>query len=169
MASLSGRLERALRSHLLDPTANDPRLSTALALGREIYALYEAGADYDAPLRQLGVLVGRPIHGFAVRDGFGSVGPDIFARRQLVAWDQPPSDVTEEEMLEMVDGVCGVTSADELQRDYWLACLQVCTGDRKIRDLIFFPGDYFGDGDDARLMSSSEILETALRAGGRPR
>jgi hypothetical protein len=32
--------------------------------------------------------------------------------------------LTQDEMLEMVDGVCGITKADELQRDYWLACLR---------------------------------------------
>lgn len=156
-----------MRRHLFDPTVDDPRLSEALALGQEIFALYEAGADYGAPLRRLGLVVGRPVHGFSVHDGFGSVGPDVFAKRQLVAWDKVPTDLTKDEMLEMVDGVCGVTKADELQRDYWLACLRANTGDEKISDLIYWPGSYFGDGDDTRVMSSSEILETALKASGK--
>lgn len=155
-----------MRRHLFDPTGDDPRLSEALTLVRAIYALYATGADYDAPLKRLGLVVGHPIHGFSVDDGFGSVGPEVFARRQLIAWDQVPTDLTEDEMLEMVDGVSGVTKSDELQRDYWIACLRANTGDQKISDLIFWPGSYFGDGDDARVMSSSEILATALRAGG---
>jgi hypothetical protein len=113
-----------MRSHLVDPTADDPRLSEAVALGREIYALHEAGADYSIPLKRLGFIAGHPIHGFSVRDGFGSVKAEIFARRQLVVWDQIPTDLTQDEMLEMVDSVCGITKADELQRDYWLACLR---------------------------------------------
>jgi hypothetical protein len=111
-----------MRSHLFDPTAGHPRLSEAIELGREIYALYEAGADYGALLKQLGIVAGHPIHGFAI------------------------------------------TKVDELQSHYWLACLKANTGDDGISDLIFWPGAYFGDGDDTRIMSSSEILATALQS-----
>ncbi len=72
-------------------------------------------------------------------------------------------------MLEMIDGVCGITKADELQIDYWLACLRANTGDQNISDLIFWSGTYFGDRDDARVMTSSEILATALKSGKNPR
>ncbi len=67
-------------------------------------------------------------------------------------------------MLEMIDGLCGITKVDELQSHYWLACLKANTGDDGISDLIFWPGAYFGDGDDTRIMSSSEILATALQS-----
>jgi len=154
-----------MRPHLLDPTEGDARLSEAIALAREIYALYESGSDYTANLKRLGLLSGHPVHGFAVHAAFGSAKPETFARRQLIAWDRLPADLTQQEMLEMIEGVCGSIKADEIQREYWLACLRANTGDNKIGDLIFWPGTYFGDGNNARVMSAPEILATALKAG----
>jgi hypothetical protein len=69
-------------------------------------------------------------------------------------------------MLEMVDLVCRV-GGDEFQTRYWLECLRVNTGDENIVGLIYWPGDYFGDGNDRREMTPSEILATALKAGGK--
>jgi hypothetical protein len=160
-------LEHIVRAHLLDPTEGNVKLGDAVALGREIYDLYEAGQDYSETVARLGLIAGHPIHDFAVRSSFGSVKPETFARRQLVSWDNLPADVTEQEMLEMVERI-DKAKGDELQLEYWIACLRVNTGDAKISDLIFWPGSYFGDGDNARVMSPSEILVTALKAGGKP-
>ena len=157
-----------MRSVVADPTGGDRRLVEAIALGHEIYALHEAGKDYSERLTRLGVVAGHPIHGFAVHAAFGSVKPETFAKRQLIDWNQLPADLTEAEMLEMIDRICQV-DGDEFQMEYWLACLRTSTGDQKISDLIFWPGSYFGDGNDTRMMSSSEILTTALKANGRPR
>jgi hypothetical protein len=155
-----------VRTQLLDPTAADTRLADAIALAREIYTLFERGADYSSPVRSLGILVGHPIHDFAVRSAFGSVRPETFAKRQLIDWDRLPSDLSRREMLEIIDKF-HEGKLDEFYPEYWIECLRVNTGDGRISDLIFWPGSYFGDGDDSRLMSSSEILETALKAGGK--
>ena len=153
-----------MRGHLLDPTDGDPRLDEAIALGHDIYNLYEAGQDYSASLKRLGLIAGHPIHGFAVHDAFGSVKPEIFARRQLVAWDRLPTDITHQEMLEMIERI-STAKGDQLQIQYWLVCLAASTGDDKISDLLFWPGSYFGDANDATSMSPVEILATALKSG----
>jgi len=153
-----------MRSHLLDPTEGDARLTDAISLGREIYMLHERGADYSATVKRLSLLVEHPIADFDVEAAFGSIGPDAFARRQLIAWDQLPLDLTQQEMLEMIERVCDA-SGDELQIEFWLGCLRANTGDERISDMIFWPGSYFGDGNDARKMSPSEILSTASEAG----
>ena len=149
---------------MLDPTEGNPHLDEAIALGREIYRVFEAGQDYSTSLRRLGSIAAHPIHVHAVRAAFGSVRPETFARRQLVAWDQLPTDITEEEMLEMIERIFKPRGY-ELEIEYWIQCLRVNTGDEHVSDLIFWPGAYFRDGNNARQMSPSEILATALEAG----
>jgi hypothetical protein len=153
-----------MRPHLLDPTAGNPHLDEAIELGRQIYDHYEAGEDYSECVKRLGLIAGHPIHAFAVHSAFGSVSPETFARRQLIAWDQLPTDVTEEEMLEMLERMFK-PKGYELEIQYWVECLRVNTGDEKVSDLIFWTGEYFGDGDNTREMTPKEMLATALKAG----
>lgn len=155
-----------MRTQLLDPTAGDTRLIEAVALARDIYAHHEVGADYSKSLHRLGQIAGHPIHRFAVHSAFGSVKPESFAKRLLIAWDQLPLDLDRDEMLEMIENICGA-KGEEFQIEYWIACLRANTGDEKLSDLIFWPGNYFGDGNQKRNMSPSEILAIALAAGGR--
>jgi hypothetical protein len=154
-----------MRSHLLNPTKGNPHLNEAIALGREIYRLYEAAQDYSAHLKQLSLITGCPIDSFAVRSAFGSIAPETFARQLLVTWDRLPTDITEQEMLEMVERIFEANGS-ELQIQYWISCLRVSTGDDHVSDLIFWPGHYFRDGDNSRCMSPSEVLATALKSGG---
>lgn len=39
---------------------------------------------------------------------------------------------------------------------------------RNVSDLIFWPGHYFGDGDNSRDLTPKEILDIALAAGDEP-
>lgn len=150
-----------MRPELLDPTRGDPRLPRAIALAAEIYRLHEAGRDYAPSLAALSALAERPISAFDVDSAFGSVRHETFARSLLVDWDHPPVDLTEAEMLELIERLLQPTG--ELLPAYWLACLKANTGDERISDLIFWPGQYFGDGGNRRELSAAEILATALR------
>ena len=154
-----------MRPHLLDPVGSNPRLDEAIAVGREIYVRHEAGQDYTDSLTRLGLIAGRPIHSFAVHASFGSERPETFAKKQLISWDALPLEITEQEMLEMIERIWGA-KGDEFQIGYWLACLRANTGDEKVSDLLFWPGAYFGDGNDDRDLSPSDILATALKSGG---
>ena len=154
-----------MRDHLADPTEGDPRLGKAIELAREIYSVFEAGKDCSSCVRELAILSGRPIHAFAVDAAFGSVSPETFARRQLTDWHNLPADLSDAEMLEVVERVVDF-SGDDFQTEYWIACLALNTGDSRISDLFFWPGEYFGDGDNSRELSASEILATALKSGG---
>ncbi len=155
-----------MREYLFDPTATDPRLDRATQLAKNIYILFETANDYSSDLRELALLSGRPIHSFAVDAAFGSIRPETFAKKQLMNWQKLPADLTDAEMLEMAERIANVRG-DEFQTEYWLACLSLNTGDERISDLFFWPGEYFGDGDNSRELSASEILAVALKSGGR--
>ena len=155
-----------MRDHLVNPTDDDPRLQKAIGFAREIYSLFEAGKDCSSRVRELASLSGHPIHPFAVDTAFGSVSPETFARQQLIEWHNLPADLSDAEMLEMAERVANV-SGDDFQTEYWIACLALNTGDSRISDLFFWPGEYFGDGDNSRELSASEIIATAFKSGGR--
>ena len=127
---------------------------------------FEAGKDCSSCVRELASLSGHPILTFAVDTAFGSVCPETFARQQLIDWHNLPADLSDAEMLEMAERVANV-SGDDFQTKYWIACLALNTGDSRISDLFFWPGEYFGDGDNSRELSASEIIATAFKSGGR--
>ena len=152
-----------MRSEILDPTTGNSSLQEAIALSDQIYRLHEEGQDYSAPLRRLARIAKRPIGPYAVLAAFGSIKPITFAKKQLVDWNALPNDLTEEEMLDLIQRVCQ-SSGSEFQTEYWIECLRMNTGDENISDLIFWPGEYFQDGDNSRELAPSEILRTALAA-----
>ncbi len=154
-----------MRPHLFDPVALNQSLPTAQQLARDIYSLHEAGANYTAELRQLGLLAGRIISMQQVMGAFGSIDPETVAQKCLVDWHSLHNDATEAEMLEMLQLVCEAKGS-EVQIEYWVQCLRVNTGDDRLSDLIFWPDDYFGKPTTKEL-SAEDILEIALgRAGG---
>jgi hypothetical protein len=75
---------------------------------------------------------------------------------------KPLPDVTYEELLELITRICRVHGAEH-EIYFWLRFLEVNL-DPRISDLIYWPGEYFGDGNNARELSPKEILDTALRA-----
>lgn len=154
-----------MRPHFFDPVALNPRLPAATKLARDIYGLFEGGANYTAELRQLGLLVVGIISLQEVMAAFGSIDPETFARRALVDWQALPTDATEAEMLEMLQLICQAEGT-EFQIEYWVECMRVNTGDERLSELIFWPEEYFGM-PTVKDLSAEQILDVALgRAGG---
>ena len=153
-----------MRNSLADPISDSSKLTAAVALSDRLYRLHEAGQPCAPALQQLADLVGKGFDdvklGFI--GAFGSVGPKTLACRLLVDWSRVPNDLSREEMLELLERIFAPKSSKEFSLEYWLRCLRVNTKNDRISDLIFWPGEYFGDGDDGRIMTPDEILDTAL-------
>jgi hypothetical protein len=152
-----------MRSVLESPVdAEAMALTTQVA--ERIYAAHEAGRPYDNSLATLGKLVGKPVLPHEVHMAFGSVNPQSFAHDLLLHSVQIPSDLSDSEMLELVQHLLR-PSRDELRSSFWLACLKTNTGNPRVSDLIYWPGEYFGDGDNTRTLGAYEILQTAKAHG----
>jgi hypothetical protein len=151
-----------MRPELLDPLQSHPNLQATLLLAKKIYGLFEAGADYSEEIREMARNAGRIVSGFEVDSAFGSVSPEGFARTLLLEHKPVPTDITHAEMLELVERIFAPGRNKEGEIAYWIKCLKVSTGDERIDDLIFWPGEYFGDGDNSRDMTPEGILDTAL-------
>ena len=153
-----------MRQELQDPFTDKPRLQASIKLANDIYRLHEAGHDYSSELTQLSILAGQSISKFSVESAFGSISPEGFARELICDLTAIPTNLTPDEMLELIKHII-TADGDTFQMWYWLQCLQVNTGDNKFSDLIYWPGEYFKDGNNAREMSPQEILDTALNTG----
>ena len=150
-----------MRPELRDP-GDQEKLQQLRPLTGAVFCLHEAGRDYTEELKKISGLLGRVVGQIDVHGSFGSIDGDEFARWLAIDWHAIPTDLSEPELLELLDAVCEVRG-DQVQRDYWLRCLAVNTGDARISDIIFWPDEYFGAGYDGRELTSAEILEVALR------
>ena len=139
-------------------------MASVEALARDLYRLHGARVDYSHQLKELAALVGKEVTKSDVDAAFGSVDPETFAAGLFTSRVAIPTDLSFEEMLEVVESIY-TGKAPESLASYWIRCLEANTGDAGISDLIFWPGEYFGDGNNRRRMSPREILETAIAAG----
>ncbi len=158
-----------MRPWLVDPVAGDPRLPEVQRIAAELYALHEAGRPTHHGVQRLAALVGGE-HGtlrYRFIYAFGSVSPETFARQLLVNVDDAPRDLSREELLELIERISNPRHDEEFLTEVWLICLRLNTS-KTISDLIFWPGDYFGDGDQRTELTHEQILDWAL-SGSRTR
>lgn len=149
-----------MRSELITPF--DPcKLERVLPLTEAVYGLHEAGREYAEELQQLSLMIGGVVGKIDVLAAFGSIGADEFAQRLTIDWKAIPTDLSNVELLELVDAICeGQGRAVVLE--YWIKTLALNTGDDKVSDLIYWPEQYLGDGYDGRELTPAEILDRAL-------
>jgi hypothetical protein len=149
-----------MRSELTTPF--DPcKFERVLPLTEAVYGLHEAGQEYAEELKQLSLVIGRVVGKVDVLGAFGSIGADEFAKRLTIDWKAIPTDLSDLELLELVDAICeGRGRAVTLE--YWIEALALNSGDDKVSDLIYWPERYLGDGYDGRELTPAEILDIAL-------
>lgn len=149
---------------ILESPVDPERLNLLSRLVERVYALHETAHSYENELVELGALAGSAVTPFQIDCAFGSASPRSFAHDLLVRSVVIPSDISRAEMLEMLQHLLQ-PKRGELRHGYWLACLARSTGDQRISDLIYWPGEYFKDGDNSRDMSAEAILRVAEASG----
>jgi hypothetical protein len=76
-------------------------------------------------------------------------------------------DITRAELVELARRVKKADGAEH-EINFWLDMLALNIPDPRVSDLIFWPGEYFGDGDNRRDLSAEQVVDIALsRAGER--
>lgn len=88
-----------------------------------------------------------------------------WVRNVLAAARKPPV-LTRSEAVELVRRILQNEIADR-DLEYWIDVLAENLGDSQFSDLVFWPGEYFGDGNDSRVMTAEEIVETSLARSGK--
>lgn len=101
---------------------------------------------------------------------YGGQDHDTWVRKVLSdAHLKRLSDIRREELVELARRVMQA-EGEEHEIDFWLGMLELNIPDERISDLIYWPGEYFGDGDTTRPeMTPEQVIDTALmraQAGG---
>ena len=70
-------------------------------------------------------------------------------------------DITRAELVEMARRVME-NEGEEHEVSFWLGMLEKNLPDPDVVNLIYWPGEYFGDGDNSREMTPEQVIDTAL-------
>jgi len=138
--------------------------ANAQQLAATLYRLHEAGQPYDEPMRTLGALTGQVLSRSEVDGAFGSMASEDWAINLLLLPQPLPSDLSDEELVEMVGHILSVDTPEWLQ--HWLIrCVEHATNCAQVIDIIYSPRDVFGDEEHDEL-SPAEVVAQAKK---RPR
>ena len=70
-------------------------------------------------------------------------------------------DLTRAELVELARRVMTVEGAEH-EIHFWLDMLALNIPDPRVSDLISWPGEYFGDGDNSRELTPEQVIDIAL-------
>jgi hypothetical protein len=158
-----------MRPELAEPVRDQERLRRLLPIAEEVFRRHQAGQDYAPLLRQISRIAERIVDVPTFLYAFGVGDAEYFARRLLTDWHNLPQDLSESEMLELLQAVCSVQGTQD-RCEYWLKCIEQNTGEPELIDLIYWPDRYREGAYDGHDLSPEEILKIALqhgRGGGR--
>lgn len=90
-----------------------------------------------------------------------------YARRVLTAAQTPAVDtLSRDELVEMFTRILDDPS-DSAYLAYVFTTIEKTFADSQVSDLVFWPGIYFGDGDNARERSPKEMADAVIARHGR--
>ena len=153
-----------MRPEIAEPVRDQRKLAKLMPIAQHIFQLHEAGLGYPQQLKQVSRIAGRIVNVPMVKYAFGTGDPEYFARRLLIDWNRFPSDLTKDEMLELLGALCSAKSTQD-RSEYWLKCLESSTGEPELTNLIYWPDQYRNGEYADHELSLEEILEIALRHG----
>ena len=93
---------------------------------------------------------------------YGGEEHEEWVRRLLLAQRRSSvPELTRDDLIALFERICSRQYADS-ELSFLLAQLEHNLGDPLISDLIFWPGEYFGDGNNSREMTAEEMADAAL-------
>jgi hypothetical protein len=148
-----------LRSELLPPALDEAKVSRLAGLAAALDGARPG--QWEGRLEAFNREAGTSLS-FADFQGIsGGMGHDTWVRCVLAQpSERRVADVTREGLLELIQRVAA-GEGEEHEISYWLRLLEANVPDPRLSDLFFWPGEYFGDGDNSRAWSPEQILDIA--------
>jgi hypothetical protein len=152
----------------MPPALDEARVARVAKLAAEIDGA--VAGQWEDELAELNREAGTAIAFVDLQGIYGGQDHDTWARTVLAeAFVQRLPDITRAELVEMARRVME-GEGQEHEISFWLSLLEVNLPDPQVSDLIFWPGEYFGDGDDSRELTPEQVVDIALaRARSEPR
>jgi hypothetical protein len=150
-----------LRQELMPPQLDETRVVRLAAIAAEI-----DGGERDETASQLAEFNREAMTNLTFLDFQGIYGGqdhDTWVRKVLAGpYEYRLTDITRSELIEMAGRVMDAEIPEHAQY-FWLKMLELNIPDARISDLFFWPGEYFGDGDNSRELTAEQIIKIALR------
>lgn len=149
-----------LRQALMPPLLNEAKVARLADLAAEIDCGHQ-----DQTGEQLAEFNREAMTNLAFIDFQGIYGGQDHETwvRQILAGphEQRLTDITQPELTEMARRIME-GEGPEHATYFWLEMLALNIPDPRIIDLIYHPGEYFGDGDNKRELTPEQVIEIAL-------
>jgi hypothetical protein len=150
-----------LRKELLPPEFDENKVSKLAELAECLDGCNSFLEDCEVLLSEFNLLAGSNLQ----IDEFhfsGGIDAKTFVRNILTPRPQKLTDVSYDEMLELITRICNADGT-AYEIDYWLNFLEVQLENNKLSDLIYYPDHYFNDVINRNEMTPKEILDEALK------
>ena len=119
--------------------------------------------EADEELAEFNALAGTTFDADAFQDIYGGEEHEAWVRRLLSTRLAPVvADLTRDDLVAVFARILARNDRSEEERDYLFATLAKSLDDPRISDVVYWAGDYFGDGDDARSRTPEEMADAAL-------
>ncbi len=150
-----------LRPELQFPSLDESKVQRLAALADRIDG--SSPDECEDELEQFNHLASTSREWAEFQGVYGGMDHDTWVRNVLcMPFADKQLELSHDEMLEIITRLC-TAAGEEHERFFWIRLLETNL-DPRISDLIYWPGEYFGDGNNSREMSPLEILEIAMKA-----
>jgi hypothetical protein len=148
-----------LRPELQFPALEETKVNRLAELAASIDGARPG--EWEEELAEFNELAGTSFEFSELQGIYGGMEHDTWVRNILcMAVAERPLELTDGELLELISRLCSGPPHAEHEMFFWIKLLETNL-DSRISDLIYWPGEYFGDGNNARQLSPAEILTAA--------
>lgn len=148
-----------LRQELMPPALNEARVARLTELAAGIDGAHPGQAEHE--LAEFNHEAGTTFAFLDFQGIYGGQDHDTWVRKVLAKpFQKRLPDVTRAELLELARRVMEA-DGEEHEIDFWLDMLALNIPDPRVSDLIFWPGEYFGDGNNARELTPEQVIDIA--------
>jgi hypothetical protein len=149
-----------LRRELIPPPSDEAKVARLAELAAQIDGANPG--QWEDELNEFNRLAGTNIPFEEFQGIYGGQDHDTWVRTVLAMQHIfPVKDISRAELVELARRVMK-TEGEEHEIRFWLEMLALNIPDPKISDLIFWPGKYFGDGDNTREFTPEQVVDIAL-------
>jgi hypothetical protein len=157
-----------LRSELMPPALDESKVARLAKLAAELDgAVYSSPQAWEDDLAKFNRLAGTDLPIEEFQGIYGGEDHDSWIRKVLAGpYVKQLPDISRAELVELARRVMQ-DDGEEHETHFWLCMLEENLPDPRVSDLIYWPGEYFGDGDNSRVLTPEQVVDIAqARARG---
>ena len=146
-----------LRSELMPPSFDEARVTRLGNLASQIDGANPG--QWEEALTEFNAEAGTALAFCDFQGIYGGQDHATWVRKVLAEPHQKRLlNISRAELVELARRVMEA-DGEEHEIDFWLTMLELNVADSQVSDLIFWPGEYFGDGNNARELTPEQVID----------